>query len=114
MARCSARGLLKRGWNPYIAGSRSTSNETKRIGINLFFWAQWLSQAAPGACLLKIARNAKKKKKQFNVKSSQVANPRNAFCIEQRAAAKSKEAQVRVFGLFLLLPRLAPVGLIAR
>jgi hypothetical protein len=48
------------------------------------------------------------------VKSSQVANPRNAFCIEQRTAAKSKEAQVRVFGLFLLLPRLAPVGLIAR
>ena len=48
------------------------------------------------------------------VKSSQVANPRNAFCIEQRAAAKSKEARVRVFGLFLLLPRLAPVGLIAR
>ena len=46
-------------------------------------------------------------------KSSQVANPRNAFCIEQRTAAKSKEAQVRVFGLFLLLPRLAPVGLIA-
>jgi hypothetical protein len=25
--------------------------------------------------------------------------PRNAFCIEQKAAAKSKEAQVRVFGL---------------
>jgi hypothetical protein len=48
------------------------------------------------------------------VKSSQVANPRNAFCIEQRATAKSKEARVRVFGLFLLLPRLAPVGLIAR
>ena len=47
-------------------------------------------------------------------KSSQVANPRNAFCIEQRTAAKSKEAQVRVFGLFLLLPRLAPVGLIVR
>ncbi len=36
------------------------------------------------------------------------------FCIEQRAAAKPKEAQVRVFGLFLLLPRLAPVGLIVR
>jgi hypothetical protein len=40
-----------------------------------------------------------------------------SFCshiynIEQRAAAKSKEAQVRVFGLFLLLPRLASVGLI--
>ena len=51
---------------------------------------------------------------QVRVKSSQVANPRNAFCIEQRTAAKSKEAQVRVFGLFLLLPRLAPVGLIAR
>ena len=49
-----------------------------------------------------------------DVKSSQVANPHNAFCIEQRAAAKPKEAQVRVFGLFLLLPRLAPVGLIAR
>ena len=48
------------------------------------------------------------------VKSSEVANPRNAFCIEQRAAAKSKEAQVRVFGLFLRLPRLAPIGLIAR
>jgi hypothetical protein len=48
------------------------------------------------------------------VKSSQVANPRNAFCIEQRATAKSKEARVRVFGLFLLLPRLAPDGLIAR
>ena len=48
------------------------------------------------------------------VKSSQVANPRNAFCIEQRTAAKPKEAQVRVFCLFLLLPRLAPVGLIAR
>jgi len=50
------------------------------------------------------------------VKSSQVANPRNAFCIEQRTrtAANSKEAQVRVFGLFLLLPQLAPVGLIAR
>ena len=48
------------------------------------------------------------------VKSSQIANPRNAFCIEQRATAKSKEARVRVFGLFLLLPRLAPVGLIAR
>jgi hypothetical protein len=48
------------------------------------------------------------------IKSSQVANPHNAFCIEQRAAAKPKEAQVRVFGLFLLLPRLAPVGLIAR
>jgi hypothetical protein len=46
--------------------------------------------------------------------SSQVANPHNAFCIEQRAAAKSKEAQMRVFGLFLLLLRLAPVGLIAR
>ena len=45
---------------------------------------------------------------------SHVANPRNAFCIEQRATAKSKEARVRVFGLFLLLPRLAPVGLIAR
>ena len=44
----------------------------------------------------------------------QVANPRNAFCIEQRTAANSKEAQVRVFGLFLLLPQLAPVGLIAR
>ena len=51
---------------------------------------------------------------RYQVKSSQVANPRNAFCIEQRAAAKSKEARVRVFGLFLLLPRLAPVGLIAR
>jgi hypothetical protein len=51
---------------------------------------------------------------RLQVKSSQVANPRNAFCIEQRAAAKPKEAQVRVFGLFLLLPRLAPVGLIAR
>ncbi len=48
------------------------------------------------------------------VKSSQVANPRNAFCIEQRATAKSKEARVRVFGLFLLLLRLVPVGLIAR
>ena len=48
------------------------------------------------------------------VKSSQVANPRNAFCIEQRTAAKPKEAQVRVFGLFQLFPRLAPVGLIAR
>ena len=44
----------------------------------------------------------------------QVANPRNAPCIEQRTAANSKEAQVRVFGLFLLLPQLAPVGLIAR
>jgi hypothetical protein len=32
------------------------------------------------------------------VKSSQVANPHNAFCIEQRTAAKPKEAQVRVFG----------------
>jgi hypothetical protein len=41
-------------------------------------------------------------------------NPHNAFCIEQRATAKSKEAQVRVFGLFLPLPRLSPVGLIAR
>jgi hypothetical protein len=48
------------------------------------------------------------------VKSSQVANPHNAFCIEQRAAAKSKEARMRVFGLFLLFLRLAPVGLIAR
>ena len=52
--------------------------------------------------------------KSSQVKSSQVANPRNAFRIEQRTAAKSKEAQVRVFGLFLLLPRFAPVGLIAR
>jgi hypothetical protein len=52
--------------------------------------------------------------RRSQVKSSQVANPRNAFCIEQRTAANSKEAQVRVFGLFLLLPRLAPVGLIAR
>ena len=44
-----------------------------------------------------------------------VANPRNAVCIEQRAAAKSKEAQERVFGFFLLLSRLAPVvGLTAR
>jgi hypothetical protein len=34
------------------------------------------------------------------------------FKIEQRAVAKSKEAQMRVFGLFLLLPRLASVGLI--
>jgi hypothetical protein len=50
----------------------------------------------------------------FHIKSSQVANPRNTFCIEQRATAKSKEARVRVFGLFLLLLRLAPVGLIAR
>jgi hypothetical protein len=52
-------------------------------------------------------------KEPQRAKSSQVANPRNAFCIEQRTAAKSKEAQVRVFGLFLL-PQLAPVGLIAR
>jgi hypothetical protein len=50
----------------------------------------------------------------IQVKSSQVANPHNAFCIEQRTAAKPKEAQVRVFGLFLPLPRLSPVGLIAR
>ena len=28
---------------------------------------------------------------------SQVANPHNAFCIEQRTAATPKEAQVRVF-----------------
>ena len=28
---------------------------------------------------------------------SQVANPHNALCIEQRTAAKPKEAQVRVF-----------------
>ena len=41
------------------------------------------------------------------VKSSQVANPRNAFCIEQRTAAKSKEAQVRVFGLFAAPPACA-------
>jgi len=47
-------------------------------------------------------------------KSSQAAIPRNAFFIEQRTAAKPKEAQVRVFGLFQLFPRLAPVGLIAR
>jgi hypothetical protein len=32
-------------------------------------------------------------------KSSQVANPRQAFCIEQRAAAKPKKAQVRVLVL---------------
>jgi hypothetical protein len=62
-----------------------------------------------GCGLIKIPTS-----KSDQVKSSQVANPRNAFCIEQRTAAKSKEAQVRVFGLFLLLPRLAPVGLIAR
>ena len=48
------------------------------------------------------------------LKSSQVANPHNAFCIEQRTAAEPKEAQVRVFGLFLPLPQLSPVGLIAR
>ena len=48
------------------------------------------------------------------VKSSQVANPHNSFCIEQRTAAKLKEAQVRVFGSFLPLPRLSPVGLIVR
>ena len=41
---------------------------------------------------------------------SQVANPHNAFCIEQRTAAKPKEAQVRVFGLFLPLSRLSPAG----
>ena len=58
--------------------------------------------------------NAVAPKEESRVKSSQVANPRNAFCIEQRATAKPKEAQLRVFGLFLLLPRLAPVGLIAR
>ena len=45
----------------------------------------------------------------IEIKSSQVANPHNAFCIEQRTAAKPKEAQVRVFGLFLPLPRLSPV-----
>jgi hypothetical protein len=38
----------------------------------------------------------------------------HSFRIEQRATEKSKEARVRVFGLFLLLPRLAPDGLIAR
>ena len=50
----------------------------------------------------------------LGVKPRQVANPHNSFCIEQRAAEKSKEEQVRVFGLLLLLPRLAPVGLIVR
>ncbi len=44
---------------------------------------------------------------------NQIANPRNTFCIEQRATAKPKEACLRAFGLFLPLPRLAPVGLFA-
>jgi hypothetical protein len=34
--------------------------------------------------------------------------------LTKRAAEKSKDSQMRVFGLFLLLLRLAPVGLIAR
>ena len=38
----------------------------------------------------------------LHVKSTQVAYLNNAVCIEQRAAAKSKEAQVRVICLFLL------------
>ncbi len=65
-----------------------------------------------------LSSTARQQQLVVSVKPSQVANPRNEFCIEQRATAKllekPKEARVRVFGLFLLLPRLAPVGLTAR
>ena len=80
--------MIKKG-RKYFLFIRMVNVEKKQPYIGILFWCS-------------------------RYKSSQVANPRNAFCIEQRTAAKSKEAQVRVFGLFLLLPRLAPVGLIAR
>ena len=46
-------------------------------------------------------------------KSSQVANPHNAFCIEQRTAAKAQKNPCACFWCcFLPPPRLKPVGLI--
>jgi len=55
MARCSARSFLKRGWNPYIAGSRLTSNETKRE--NLFFLGSVVEPSSARRRLIKIERN---------------------------------------------------------
>ena len=47
------------------------------------------------------------------IKSSQVANPHNAFCIAQRASSKAKRNAFCIIVLFsLLLLRLASVGLI--
>ena len=40
----------------------------------------------------------------FGFKSSQVAIPRNAFCMEQRASSKAKEMHVHVCGLFSAAP----------
>ena len=57
MARCSARSFLKRGWNPYIAGSRLTSNETKRILGKPVFLGSVVEPSSARRRLIKIERN---------------------------------------------------------
>ncbi len=45
-----------------------------------------------------VGRGEGRSRERHQAKSSQVANPRNAFCTEQRVTENSKEARVRVFG----------------